>query len=92
MPDSPWMSVAAGLPIFRGPVVNGHVSILADGVNSGSGAVVAHAAFDIAGINVSLGDVLIDAAALNKGRQGAGATASADFAPALSSRPLPSTA
>jgi filamentous hemagglutinin family protein len=70
----------AGLPLFSGPVVNGHVSVLADGVNSGSGAVVAHAAFDIAGIDVSLGDVLIDAAALNKGRQGAGATASADFA------------
>ncbi|HEX4573138.1 MAG TPA: hypothetical protein VH184_22080, partial [Dongiaceae bacterium] len=69
-----------GLPIFRGPVVNGHVSVLADSVNSGSGAAVAHAAVDIAGINVSLGDVLIDAAALNKGERGTGATASADFA------------
>ncbi|HKF64739.1 MAG TPA: hypothetical protein VKB42_25445 [Dongiaceae bacterium] len=69
----------AGLPIFRGPVVNGHVSVLADGVNSGSGAAVAHAVFNMAGIDVSLEDVLIDAAALNKGERGTGATASADF-------------
>jgi hypothetical protein len=69
----------AGLPVFSGPVVNGHVSVAADGLNSGSGAAVAHAAFDIAGINVSLGDVLIDAAAPNKGEDGTGATASAAF-------------
>jgi hypothetical protein len=69
----------AGLPVFSGPVVNGHVSVIAEGVNSGSGAALAHAAFDIAGINVSLGDVLIDASALNNGKQGKGATASADF-------------
>ena len=69
----------AGLPIFRGPVVNGDVSVLAEGVNSGSGAAVARTAFDIAGINVSLGDVLIDASALNIGKRGDGATASADL-------------
>jgi hypothetical protein len=68
-----------GLPIFRGPVVNGHVSVLADAVNSGSGAAAAHATFDIAGINVSLGEVLIDAAAVNKGKNGTDAVASADF-------------
>ena len=48
-------------------------------MNSGSGAAVAHATFNVAGIDVSLGNVLIDAAALNKGEHGTGATASADF-------------
>ena len=38
------------------------------------------AEFNIAGIDVSLGELLIDAAALNKGEHGTGATASADFA------------
>jgi hypothetical protein len=34
---------------------------------------------DIAGVNISLGDVLIDASALNNGKHGKGATASADL-------------
>ena len=46
------------------------------------GSPAAHAAFDIAGINVSLGDVLIDAEALNNGKRGDGALANADLMPA----------